>query len=376
MNDSWRHSAQQIDPLGWFSGPNLPLFLGVAAVAQGATSILLLWNQWARPELQLIALPLFMMAGGLTSWATRAHRRQFGPAGALPILGLATLGFLISAAGVSAEPTRVEFWWASIAIAMTLAGFAPFSSARQLIAYAAPVLAVVALVAVTVYLPAAGSGHPLGEIVIVVGPVIAAAGAAVVFSTTLVRRTTDLIQSASADRIARARVDDAVSRRENTTMARMSTRVVPFLRGIASLGHITEADRTLAAQLARVLRADLVNAANRSWLDSVAAESGLVVSDPTHLADRMNEAQRSVLRGLLLAVMDNPVVDRDSLLIELRGQADGSTAVALSLDVDLPEGRRVMMLAPYYLTLKTTVDNLSWADGRSMLFKFQIPAGK
>jgi len=48
--------------------------------------------------------------------------------------------------------------------------------------------------------------------------------------------------------------------------------------------------------------------------------------------------------------------------------------VALSLDVDLPEGRRILMLAPYYLTLKTTVDNLSWADGRSLLFKFQIPA--
>jgi hypothetical protein len=66
-------------------------------------------------------------------------------------------------------------------------------------------------------------------------------------------------------------------------------------------------------------------------------------------------------------------VDSQSLLIELRAHADGSTAVALSLEVDLPEGKRIVMLAPYYLTLKDTVENLSWSDGRSVMFTFRIP---
>jgi hypothetical protein len=158
-------------------------------------------------------------------------------------------------------------------------------------------------------------------------------------------------------------------------MMRRSADVVPFLRAIAESGTISDSDRALAGQLARELRADLVTTTNRSWLDSVAAESGLVVNDPTRLADRMNNAQRAALRGLLLAAMDTPVVDRDSLLIELRARPDGSTAVAISLDVDLPEGRRLMLLAPYYLTLGTTVDNLRWDDGRSTLLRFQIPAG-
>ena len=67
------------------------------------------------------------------------------------------------------------------------------------------------------------------------------------------------------------------------------------------------------------------------------------------------------------------MVDRRTLLIELRAQPDGSTAVALSIDIDLPEGRRLVLLAPYYLTLKTTVADLTWDDGRNLLMRFRIP---
>jgi len=159
---------------------------------------------------------------------------------------------------------------------------------------------------------------------------------------------------------------------QRESIARMSARVAPFLRGIADAGVITPENRALAAQLARRLRTDLITATTRSWLDVVAQESGMVVSDPGRLADSMNDSQRAALRALLVAAIDSSVVDRRTLLIELRGQDDGSTAVALSIDVDLPEGRRLLLLAPYYLTLKTTVKDLSWDDGRSLMVKFRI----
>ncbi|MDQ1555896.1 MAG: hypothetical protein QOI02_898, partial [Actinomycetota bacterium] len=91
------------------------------------------------------------------------------------------------------------------------------------------------------------------------------------------------------------------------------------------------------------------------------------------LADRMNENPRAALRGLLVEVTESPGVPIESVSVEIRGERDGSTAVALSMDVNLPEGRRVMLLAPHYLTLKTTVDDLSWDDGRSLLLQFRIP---
>ena len=116
-----------------------------------------------------------------------------------------------------------------------------------------------------------------------------------------------------------------------------------------------------------------MTATSQSWLDIVARESGMIVSDPARLADLMNESQRTALRALLVAAIESTTVDRRTLLIELRAQPDGSTAVALSIDVDLPEGRRLVLLAPYYLTLKTTVEDLSWDDGRSLLMRFKIP---
>ena len=73
------------------------------------------------------------------------------------------------------------------------------------------------------------------------------------------------------------------------------------------------------------------------------------------------------LRSLLRAVLDTPGADSSSLLIELRGRSDGATAVGVSMDVDLPEGRRIMHLAPYYLTLRTEVDDLTW-DASSLSF--------
>ena len=51
------------------------------------------------------------------------------------------------------------------------------------------------------------------------------------------------------------------------------------------------------------------------------------------------------------------------------------TAVALSIDIDLPEGRRVMMLAPYYVALKTTVNDISWDPNHDAL-QFRLPPGR
>jgi hypothetical protein len=142
---------------------------------------------------------------------------------------------------------------------------------------------------------------------------------------------------------------------------------VPFLVGIADSGRITAADRALAGQLARRLRDDLVTQSNLSWLDSIAEDSRLVVVDPEHRAGRMRAAQRTALRSLLRAVLDTPGADSSSLLIELRGRPDGATAVGVSIDVELPEGRRIMHLAPYLLTLRTEVDDMTW-DATSLSF--------
>jgi hypothetical protein len=281
-------------------------------------------------------------------------------------VGIAALGSLRS-------DVPIQQWWPGIALGATLASLAPYSSARRMITYSVPTMIALSVIGWLVFAPINHIWTPVGIIVIAIGPVAVVAVASVVFCYTVVERTRAFLDTTAADEevysadVALEEID------EKGSIARTSARVAPFIEAVADSGRITGADRALAAQIARMLRQELVTASNRSWLDVVAAETGMIVSDPGRLADRMNESQRTALRGLLVGAVENSVVDSHTLLIELRSQSDGSTAVALSIDVDLPEGRRLVLIAPYYLTLGTTVDDLTWDDGRSLLVKFRIP---
>jgi hypothetical protein len=87
----------------------------------------------------------------------------------------------------------------------------------------------------------------------------------------------------------------------------------------------------------------------------------------------MRSVQRTALRALLRAILETPGTDAGSLLVELRGRPDGATAVGVSLEMELPEGRRILHLAPYYLTLRTTVEDLSWSEDRFLRVTFNLP---
>ena len=86
----------------------------------------------------------------------------------------------------------------------------------------------------------------------------------------------------------------------------------------------------------------------------------------------MNGAQRTALRALLRAIVDTPGIDSASLMVELREAPHGATAVGVSLDMTLPEGNRIMHLAPYYLTLKVSVDGLAIDRNRLLRLTFQV----
>src|SRR5690606_1729095 len=161
---------------------------------------------------------------------------------------------------------------------------------------------------------------------------------------------------------------------ERERLAGLISRAAPFIEEIARSGEVTSTDRTLAGQLARRLRDDLVTQSNLSWLDSVARDR-LVVVDPDRRAGRMRAAQRTALRALIRAILATPGTDAGSLRVELRGHPDGSTAVGVSLGFEVPEGRRIMHLAPYYLALRGSVDDLEWSDDRFLRVTFNLPPG-
>jgi hypothetical protein len=368
-------SPQQAAPLSWFTGPQFALVLGVAILVQALPTIAALWDGWSRPALQLVALPFFVAATVITSRSTRANGREFTLGRGVLILTVASAGMVISAVGASGGTVHVEHWWSATAVSVVFGGLTPICSALRLVLLGVPLAVVVGATAALGFIPSE-RWLPGGVMVIGASPVIIGVIACVSFVVAFLRLTRTALETLDGE-TDRVDVAAAVTPAHEVAlahprMAAASADGVAFLSRIADAGVVTDGDRAEVQEIALQLRSTLVTAATRSWLDVVADTSGISVVDPDGSADWMDASQRTALRGLLAAVVDNPVVDKRSVRIELRGQEDGSVAVAVRLDVDLPEGRRVMMLAPYYLALKTTVDGLSWADGRQMLFRFQI----
>ncbi|HEY4152521.1 MAG TPA: hypothetical protein VGM38_04305 [Pseudolysinimonas sp.] len=359
-------SAQQLDPLTWFTGRVVPLVFAGLVVLYGAFRIPT-WFTTESPWMQPVAVLLCAGACVFVYVMTRPLRPQVGWGTAIATVLIGAAGLILSSVGYSGTDLSIELWWAPFGFGLAIASLAPYLSARAVLVLGGLSTPIVTVLAFWLIDPDVTVWGPLSSMIIIAAPIVCGLVAAVTFSFVLVSRMMPVIEQRSQLVLPREAPDAAAEEVERLRLARLSARAVPFLVGIADAGRITPADRALAGQLARRLRDDLVTQSNLSWLDSIAADSRLVVIDPHHRAGRMSAAQRIALRSLLRAVLDTPGADSSSLLIELRGRPDGATAVGVSMDVDLPEGRRIMHLAPYYLTLRTAVDDLTW-DASSLSF--------
>ncbi len=388
--ESLFRSPQQVDPLSWFAGPLIPLVFAACELIAGVAFIVGYWMAGPRPLLQLPALALLIGACLLLHVLTRPHRRQFGLAAAFLCLLPAWAAVALSCAGYAGGSVPVEQWWVVMGLGLLITGFGPYLAAVHTALCGLLSAVVVGVFTVIGFVSPGDFWSAPTTVVLGVSAVLFCTVLGCVFGQVIVSGVLDWLDSkpsalaAEPDRVIepdgpieqdrRIGSDRVIELdRSDSSIARLVWRAAPFIERVADAGEVTAADRALAAQLARRLREDLVTRANRTWLDTIARGRPMKVLDPGGRADLMTSSQRSALRALLLAVLESPVLDKSSVLIELRGRQDGSTAVAMTMDLDLPEGRRMVALAPYYLTLKTSVERLRWSNGKSLELTFQLP---
>lgn len=367
-----RRSAQEVDPISWLTGSMVPLAFAALNLGYGTAFAVATWGASRAPALQLVGVAMCTAACLAIQALTRPLRPPLTWAGAVGAVSLAAGGMLLSAAGYVDADISIEVWWAPFGLALVIGSLAPYLPARAI----AVIGTGAALVAVPISAVAVGDHEhwgPVSTLLVIAAPIISGIVATAAFSAAVVTRVVPLIEKRSqsiltldAPRSAEAEAA------ERARLANLTARAVPFLESVLERGRVRSADRTLAGQLARRLRDDLVTTSGRTWLESTVDER-IVVVDPEHRADRMRAGQRTALRGLLAAILDLPGADAGSLLIELRGAPDGSTAVGVSLDAELPEGRRQMHLAPYYLALRGSVEELRIADDRALRLSFKVP---
>jgi hypothetical protein len=368
-----RLSAQEADPLSWFTGPLVPLVFAALNLLYGATFIALTWGGSSNPFVQFAGVLLCSGACLIVHVLTRPMRRRLGWGGASAALVVGLAGFALSSIGYADSVLAIELWWAPFGLALVIASLGPYLPARAIIALGGAVTLIAVPIAQFVIHPQGTDWGPVAKALIVASPLVSGIVATAAFSVAVVARTLPLIERRSQTMLSLDTPKGALNERlERERLARLTSRAAPFIEEIARTGEVTTADRTLAGNLARRLRDDLVTQSNLSWLDSV-AQGRLVVVDPDHQANRMRSSQRTALRALIRAILDTPGTDAGSLLVELRAHPDGSTAVGVSLDIELPEGRRVMQLAPYYLALRGSVEDLQWSDDRFLRLTFNLP---
>ncbi|TPW73086.1 hypothetical protein [Schumannella sp. 10F1B-5-1] len=365
-------SPQQIDPLSWLTGPYIPAAFAVFQAVSGVLVIATGLNPRHLPGLQLFAIALAVASHLVVHFAASRRSGAISIGAAVTACSLSGAAMLLSAVGYQGIPIPVEVWWGSLASCMTLGSLAPYLPARWILALGIGVgVATVPLSAALV--TSQGNWGVVAGTIIIATPIVVSTAITVTFSHGVVRSMQRLLEARSRTVVvAGAARDQQMQEAERARLARLTSRAVPFLEQVLERGRIDEGDRALAGQLARRLRDDLVTQANASWLDEMEGSSRLVVVDPDRRADRLRPPQRTALRGLIRALLAAPEVDQGSLLVELRGRPDGSTAVGVSLDVELPDGRRIMHLAPYYLTLQMTATDVVWNRDR-LSVSFQFP---
>jgi hypothetical protein len=360
-------SAQQVDPLSWFTGPFVPLSLAVFAAVYSSIVVAIGWGISDRPWLQVVAAMLCTSSGLIVHYATRPMRQSIGWATSALALAPSVAGMLLSALDYSGSELEVEFWWAPGTLALAFTSLAPYVSARMVLVLGGLATTVAVLGSVAILHAGVETWGPIGLALVSSYQPVLGLVATAVFSHTVVTTMLGMLEKSSRIMVAGQTIrDEAAARVEKAMVAQLTARAVPFLQSIISSGRISPSDRALAGQLARRLRDDLVTQSRISWLDSVASESRLVIVDPDRRARRLNHAQRSALRGMLGAILNTPGADRGSLMVDLREGPNSTTAVGVSLDMALPEGRRIMHLAPHYLALQAAVNDLS-IDTRDLL---------
>ena len=369
-----RLSAQDADPLSWFTGSLVPLVFAGLSLLYGGTFAILTWGSSRDPVLQLVGVGLCTSACVLVYVFTRPMRRRLGWGGGAVALLIGIAGFALSAIGYADTVLSIELWWAPFGLALVLASLGPYLPPRAIILLGTAATLVAVPIAFVLVEGEVTAWGPVATTLIIGSPLVSGVVATAGFSLAIVARTLPLIERRSQAMLSLDAPQGARNEAlERERLARLIARAVPFLEGIAESGEVTGADRSLAGQLARRLRDDLVTQSNLSWLDSV-AQDRLVVVDPDHQAGRMRASQRTALRALIRAILDTPGTDSGSLLVELRAHPDGTTAVGVSLDFELPEGRRIMHLAPYYLALRGSVEDLEWRDDKFLRVTFNLPA--
>ncbi|WP_010205617.1 hypothetical protein [Salinibacterium sp. PAMC 21357] len=358
-------TIQQLDPLGTLDGRPVSVAsaFGIFALATVMTFlhsqiIVHLWMAGA-------SLMLIGTATALMIFATGPLRAPFSGEMHAVVIGLLIMAYALSSAALGSGGSMKTDIWAPLIIGIACMALAPYRPVVELVAAGVTASIFVGFVALVSYSVSRLDAPAMIVILAAMTPVLTMSLGGSAFAFSLAK--THVRWEFRARRAARRQLD-----REQVSVARsvqqdrvtiLNRDVVPLFVDITQRGIISPDDRARAAQYSESIRELMVTELNRSWLESVVANSfgalddGNRVQDPHRLAAAMTSSQRTALRAAVLAVANGDELDPESVRLVIEKTATGATIIVTGT-VTSSESSWRSSLAPYLAVLRVVFTGL------------------
>ncbi len=353
-------TRQQLDPVGTLSNRMLAIVLAVVAFYYGIVMTIRSLDQVSSLPLAVLAL-LWLAAASLTVVVASAPSRAPFTRSAHVVVHLLAIGATaLSVASQWGTNTVIQDDFGPMALGLLMLAIGPYRPATEL-ASAGSLSAVFVGFLTLLEVPALGSSTPPVAFVLVgMTPVLALSYASATYSGRLVDSLERWQRRAMRSVVSRAsRLKDGIARSVQRDRVMILGRdVLPFFNSVLERDTITQDDRARAREIADAIRTLMVAEADRTWLEVVAGDDGVdaermrrTVIDPGGRASAMVSDQRTVLRALIVAILDEPTFVPHTLKIELGGRGSVCRGV-LTARLDTSDSVVRSVLAPYLAVMR------------------------
>lgn|GEM_PF-2401632 len=392
MSSWWRRSAVDVDTLSWLTSSIVTIWVSATVAAFGVGAMLFGTQAGHRPAQHILAIVMMTAAAWLIHDGAHPRRSRFGHWRGALVYALAALAVVVSASSLIDRPPLIpvidaalesalplaiavpfsfEVWWAPVGAALVVMASSPFVAGRTFVPGAIVVTIATAFAAALLSYDRNGAVVVADVIVAVSSPLFAIIGGALLTRTLVIA-----VEQWRGGRLPTAPAADAVEPVldvvDRITAGRFSRSVVPFLERMLTAPSVTSRDRRIAGRLADEVRTALVRHGDQSWLAEHLSGRPVYLADPYRLADTITVDQRGAIVALIDGLFDDPEAGVFAARLDLEPAADDAVAVALTVGLQLPEGRRTAVLAPYYLTVKSVVRSIEWHSGETLLVTFAV----
>jgi hypothetical protein len=359
-------TRQQLDPVGTLGNRLLVVLLAVGAFYYGLAMTFRSLDQVSSLWLAILAL-LWLAAASLTVVVASSQSRAPFTRSSHVVVHLLALGAIaLSAASQWGTNRLIQDDFGPVALGILMLALGPYRPAVELAA-AGSLSAVFVGFLTLLEVPALDSSVPPVAFVLVgMTPVLALSYASASYSGGLV---TSLVrwQRTAMDSVAQRtnRMRDGITRsvRQDRVMI-LGRDVLPFFGSVLERDTLTAEDKARAREIADSIRSLMVAEADRTWLEVVAGDDGVdldrigkAVVDPDGRASWMVTDQRTVLRAIIVALLDEPAFVRRTLRIELSGTSTTTHGV-LTAGVDDSDYAVRTAFAPYFAVMRVVFAGL------------------